>query len=364
MDAAEQLVWAALRAARLTERGNRSPSELRALGPAELSRDIDYVLLAGGMSRIPYVERRIGALFPNAQVFDNAGVEPDEAIVAGLADTAGYERLNLHRPGFDFVVEWEGNGQLRQETLYAAYTPFYEPWQVLSGQSDLGYARHGRDFPGPQQGTGRLRVRATTGEPLGLMFDGQTMDGVSLTFGRDMGFKLYCDGRILIRHGSGKRVHMRVDRWPVIRGRDHAQLVLRSAEEAIPTPPTPGTWRRVGSADSMRATATALSEMSSSLLAASSCRTSARRACRLRSRPSCSRTMLAPGRRSVAAGGTLESSGSEDPASPHGLESAPPPRPCSPAAGGAQFPGVVPRGVPEPAATPHARQPVESADRP
>lgn len=239
MDAAEQLVWAALRAARLTERGNRSPSELRALGPAELSRDIDYVLLAGGMSRVPYVERRIGGLFPNAQVFDNAGVQPDEAIVAGLADTAGYERLNLHRPGFDFVVEWEENGQLRQEVLYAAYTPFYEPWQVLTGQSDLGYERHGRGFPGPRQGTGRLRVRATTGEPLGLKFDGQVMDGVGLTFGHNMGFKLYCDGRILIRHGSGKRVDMRVDRWPVLRGRDHAELVLRSVEETIRTPPTP-----------------------------------------------------------------------------------------------------------------------------
>ncbi|MFG2099907.1 Hsp70 family protein [Micromonospora echinaurantiaca] len=239
MDAAEQLVWAALRAARLTERGNRSPSDLRAMGPAELSPDIDYVLLAGGMSRIPYVERRIGALFPNAQVFDDAGVQPDEAIVAGLADTAGYERLNLHRPGFDFVVEWDEGGQLRQETLYAAYTPFYEPWQVLSGQFDLGYERHGRDFPGPQHGTGRLRVRATTGEPLGLKFDGQVMDGVRLTFGRNMGFKLYCDGRITIRHGSGQRVRMRVDRWPVIRGRDHAQLVLRSAEESTPTPPTP-----------------------------------------------------------------------------------------------------------------------------
>ncbi|WP_327040864.1 Hsp70 family protein [Micromonospora ureilytica] len=236
---AEQLVWAALRAAQLTERGSRSPSELRAMGPAELSGDIDYVLLAGGMSRIPYVERRIGALFPNAQVFDNAGVQPDEAIVAGLADTASYERLNLHRPGFDFVVEWEEGGQVRQEILYAAYTPFYEPWQVLTGQSNLGYERRDRAFPGPQQGIGRLRVRATSGEPLGLKFDGQVMDGLRLNFGHKMIFKLYCDGRILIQHGSGSRIQMRVDRWPVIRGRDHAQLVLRSAEESAPTPPTP-----------------------------------------------------------------------------------------------------------------------------
>lgn len=239
MDQAERLVWAALRAARLTERDNPSPTQLRAMGPEELVRDIDYVLLAGGMSRVPYVERRIGALFPHAQMFNNAGVQPDEAIVAGLADTAGYDRLNLHRPGFDFLVEWDEGGQVRQETLYAAYTPFYEPWQALSGQSNLGYERHDRDFPGPDRGIGRLRVRTTAGEPLGLKVNDQVMDGLGLTFGRNMSFKLYCDGRILIRDGSGRRLHMKVDRWPVIRGRDHAQLVLRSAQNDSPTPPTP-----------------------------------------------------------------------------------------------------------------------------
>ncbi|WBC08355.1 Hsp70 family protein [Micromonospora sp. WMMA1947] len=239
MDEAERLVWAALRAARLTERESGSPEQLRALGPAELIRDVDYVLLAGGMSRIPYVGRRVGALFPHAQVFDDAGVQADEAIVAGLADTAGYDRLNLHRPGFDFIVEWDENGQTCQETLYAAHTPFYEAWQVLSGQANLGYERHDHAFPGPKHGRGRLRVRATTGESLGLKFDDQVMDGIGLTFGRSMSFKLYCDGRILLRDGSGKRLDMKVDRWPVMRGRDHAQLVLRSAQRNSPTPPTP-----------------------------------------------------------------------------------------------------------------------------
>ncbi len=239
MDHAEALVWAALRAARLTERGNRSTTDVRRLRPEVLRQDIGYVLLAGGMSRVPYVERRIGQLFPHAQVFDSAGVQPDEAIVAGLADTASYERLNLHRPGFDFIVEWDEGGDVRQEVLYAAYTPFYEPWEVLSGRDDLGFARHDRDFPGPRQGVGRLRVRATSGEPLDLSYDGRTMDGVQLKFGSKIGFKLYCDGRILVRQGDGESLYMRVDRWPVVRGRNHAQLVLRSVEQATPTPPTP-----------------------------------------------------------------------------------------------------------------------------
>lgn len=234
LDQAEALVWAALRASRLTERGNRSTTDIRALSPDALRQDVDYVLLAGGMSRIPYVERRLGALFPQAQVFDNAGVQPDEAIVAGLADTTSYQRLNLHRPGFDFIVEWEEYGRTRQEILYPAYTPFYSPQQVFGGQSDLGFARHDRNFPGPRSGTGRLRVRSTTGEYLGLDVDGQNMDGLVLAFGNRMDFKLYCDGRVLIRDGCGKALQMRVDRWPVIRGRDHAKLLLRSAVESQP----------------------------------------------------------------------------------------------------------------------------------
>jgi molecular chaperone DnaK (HSP70) len=239
MDQAEWLVWAALRAARLTERGDASPEDLRRMGPAELGDDVKYVLLAGGMSRIPYVERRIGALFPNAQVFDNAGVEADEAIVAGLADTAGYDRLNLHRPGFDFVLEWQEGGQRHESTLYAAYTPFYEPWEAMSGRFNLGFERRGADFPGPRDGVGLLRVKSTSGEDLGLVFDGEAKVGLQVRFGSgEMLFKLYCNGRILVRDGTGLDMHMRVDRWPVIRGRDHAQLVLTRAAGEAPPPST------------------------------------------------------------------------------------------------------------------------------
>jgi hypothetical protein len=247
LDDAERLVWAAVRAARLTGRGDRSPAELHALGPDELRDDIDYVLLTGGMSRIPYVRERIGALCPRAQVFDYVGVYSDEAIVAGLADTTGYDRLNLHRPGFDFVVEWEKGGQLRRETLYAAYTALYEPWQVLNGESQLGFNRNGPDFPGPTRGTGRLRIRSVSGEPLGLASGDQMMDGISLKFGRHMGFKLSCDGRIMIRHGSGEEVQVQVQRWPVVGNRDEAVLVFESLHGT--QPPTPWYTERNPEAD-------------------------------------------------------------------------------------------------------------------
>lgn len=228
---AEQLVWDALRAARLTQVGNGIAPDLRALGPDQLTEDVGYVLLVGGMSRVPYLKRWLGALFPGAQVYDSAGVGPEEAVVAGLAATTGYNRFNLHRPGLDFVIEWEEAGQHREHTVYRAYSPLYEPWQVTSGRSDLGYERHGRELSGPPGGDGVLRVRAPAGEPLGLVFEGQEMDGLRMTFGPDVYFKLYCDGRIAIRDGAGRNILMRSEGWPVIEDGDVARLVLTRAEE-------------------------------------------------------------------------------------------------------------------------------------
>ena len=83
---AEQMVWAALRAAKLTEEfapkegvparaeiSAMKPEELRRLGPEELAKDVKYVVLAGGMSRIPLVARRLGELLPKAEVHERVG---------------------------------------------------------------------------------------------------------------------------------------------------------------------------------------------------------------------------------------------------------------------------------------------------
>nr|WP_310740321.1 Hsp70 family protein [Microbispora sp. H10885] len=240
MDSAEQLVWAAVREAKMTEdaltwdgrRTTNSPADLCAMGPEKLAEEIKYVLLVGGMSRIPYVGRRIGSLFPQAEVFDDVGVAPDEAIVAGLANTTEYERLNLHRPGFDFVLEWDEGAGVRQEIIYKAHTRLYEAWQALS-MTSLFYERRSRDFPGPRQGNARLRVRSISGEYVRLRIDGKQTDSILLRMGDDMLFRMYCNGRIIIQDGSGRTLQVRVDRWPVIRGRDFAELVLnRVPDEA------------------------------------------------------------------------------------------------------------------------------------
>lgn len=233
MMSAEQLVTAALRAARLSERYRDSTYDPHA---RNLVGDVDFVLLAGGMSRIPAVRRRLEAMMPQAE-FVATGVEPDEAIVAGLTDAAGYERINLHRPAFSFVIEWDGGATRR--TLYEAYTPLYEPWHLATGRSHLGYERRGRDLGLPHSGRAYLRAISSSGRPVDLALDGQPTSRIPIAFGvHDVVFKIYCDGTVSLLDGAGHQFVARVDRWPVVRGREDAQLQMLAEAEPPADPPT------------------------------------------------------------------------------------------------------------------------------
>jgi hypothetical protein len=242
------MVWAALRAAKLAEESApqefvtvaegkaTTPEALRALGPDELADEVHHIVLAGGMSRIPMVSRRLGELFSSAQVHDRVGdFLADEVVVAGLADTAGYDKISLHRPAFDFVLEWDGGKERR--TLYEAYTPLYDPAQVARGNAFLGHGWHGRYPDIAREGEGVLRALSPTGDPVQLEVDGVRMDGIRIRFGSHaFSFKIYCGGQILISDGSGRRLSMNVATWPVLRGGDVTVklLMTRIVEESDP----------------------------------------------------------------------------------------------------------------------------------
>jgi molecular chaperone DnaK (HSP70) len=244
LDRASQMVWASLRAARLVEEfapvGAEQPAlgsdALRALGPEQLAGDVQYVVLAGGMSRIPAVARRLAELLPGAELHERVGeFHADEVVVAGLADTAGYERISLHRPSFDFVLEWDHGRE--QRMLYEAYTPLYDQAQVARGNNFLGHSWHARHGDVARDGEGVLRVQSPTGERVGLEIDGAPMDGIPVRFGsHPFSFKIYCGGQILVSDGSGRTFGARVDRWPVVKGHDFEMKLALSTRPEEPEP--------------------------------------------------------------------------------------------------------------------------------
>jgi molecular chaperone DnaK (HSP70) len=227
MDGAETLTLSALRAARAARDG-LTAAQLRAIGRADLADDVDFVLLAGGMSRIPYVGRRLAALFPRATVYSDAGVAADEAVAVGLAEAAGPVRVTMHRPGVDLVLEFGGG----RRPLYEAYTPLFEPWQIYSGYSDVTYERWLRPPEVPSVGQGRIRAFGLTGTEVGLTVDGRT-GPLPVRFGPDgVALRLGPDGTIEVGHADGVTT-LFVDGWPV--GRDGDRVVLTR----VRTPPSP-----------------------------------------------------------------------------------------------------------------------------
>jgi molecular chaperone DnaK (HSP70) len=244
LDRASQMVWAALRAARLTQEWAPVRAELPALGTDALRRmgraglagDVRYVVLAGGMSRIPAVARRLAELLPKAELHERVGdFHADEVVVAGLADTAGYDRISLHRPSFDFVLEWDHGRE--QRVLYEAYTPLYDQVQVARGNNFLGHSWHARYPDVAREGDGVLRVLSPTGEPVRLELDGVPMDGIPVRFGsHPFSFKIYCGGQILVSDGSGRTFEARVDRWPVVKGHDFEMKLALSTRPPEPEP--------------------------------------------------------------------------------------------------------------------------------
>lgn len=230
---AEQLVWSVLRGARVTHQEVLSPAEIRALPQAVLARDVDHVLLVGGMSRIPAVTRMIERVLPGVDLHLTASTA-DEAIVAGLAETVAYDRINLHRPPLDFVLEYDEGGQHRRVPVYEAYSPFYPPYFAMT-RSILyhEWSPHLRDVP--RQGTATLSIYTPGGELLPLRID-DTEGVIQVRFGhRPPSVRIYPNGRVVVVDGRGRVTELLVPRWPVIRGKDHAFLLAQRNEKATPS---------------------------------------------------------------------------------------------------------------------------------
>jgi molecular chaperone DnaK (HSP70) len=214
MDRAEMIVLAALRAARLTEATPASAYDIARTPVEDLVRSVQVVLLSGGMSQIPYVRERLALLFPDALV-EPATANTEDAVAIGLAKAGQYGRVNMFRPGFDVLVEWEG-GEYR--TVYEAFTPLVESWQIIQGGSDLRYTRNGMDLSLPRKAKGKLRVVSHSGQPVRATLGGKRLDGfpVALTE-QKFEFSVYPNGRIRLTDAN-QTYEGQIDDWHTMEG--------------------------------------------------------------------------------------------------------------------------------------------------
>ncbi|KRC92586.1 hypothetical protein ASE25_04470 [Terrabacter sp. Root85] len=251
LEGAWDLVVNTLKAAHLARRRGAVPAVLRAMPEGELTKDVAHVLMVGGMSRIPAVARFLEHKLPGAKIHTFAGAGPQEIVASGLAESSPYEQVNLHRPAFDFVLEFEGaDGQHQSVSLYRAHTKFYEPWEAMQ-KSVLRY-----EWPGgttavnrdakrllPTRGYGTLSVFALDGTPVELREDGKSSESLRVNFGSSQSglhFSLAPDGRMILRDSRGDAHSLRVTRWPAL-GSGFTKLAL-PVEEARFIPERRRSW--------------------------------------------------------------------------------------------------------------------------
>lgn len=220
MDEAEATVTRALRLARLADFGGADLSTVQKLTPAELVKDIDFVLLVGGMSRIPFIRQQLQLSFPHAEFIVDYGTA-DEAVVRGLVSTTELNTINMYRPGFDFDLVWQDE-RIR---LYSSYTPLFSSDELMRGQSKLAFRSTIATTRLPRSGRGQLEAYAADGRRINLTHrlksafatDENTVDALPVRFGHyPVCFALYTDGRLHVTDGHGDDHELRIDGWPVL----------------------------------------------------------------------------------------------------------------------------------------------------
>ncbi|MBT3154110.1 Hsp70 family protein [Streptomyces sp. CHD11] len=213
-----EYVRAALCEARLRRRTTPDIERLRRMPLRELATDVQHVLLAGGMSQVPLVRRLFEENFSQAQVeFDRSLESPEQSVVTGMV-VHNYHRLNLPRPGFDLVLEWDDlGGGLRSELLYPAFQPLYEPHRVVRGEE---LAHRWRGTPEVHRVTkGRLRAKAVDGEPMDFSVDGTALPYLLVELHPRTAFSLALrlNGEMVVHDSTARPMIFRVERWPVLR---------------------------------------------------------------------------------------------------------------------------------------------------
>lgn len=228
-------VEATLREARMKSSDNPTGPSVSKEDVRGLAEQVDFVVLAGGMSQIPKVEEDLQEFMVNATV-EFATVEKASSttsIVLGVANENNAIKINIHRPNFNIVCVYQNQrGDEKRVILYPAFEPLYSSDQILRGDFGLGYQKEWCPNEEPKRGEVYLRAESLGGRSIPLR-DSATGESVEDTFGANpyqpLNMKIYADGRIHISDSNGKVKTMRIRDWPYIRW----NLPSNSREAAI-----------------------------------------------------------------------------------------------------------------------------------
>ena len=212
--------------------------QIRMSKKQRLKKEIDHILLAGGMSRIPCVSKKLRQQLGKDPFVDLGLVDPEKLVVSGLTFEDAVTGLNIHRPGFGFVAEYfDAQGEnIGRQVLYEAFSPLYKPYELSRQVTDLG-VRKVLEPPAGAQSV-KMVCQGISGRKVPLRLGNRIESGIELPLSMhrtpepQQFFKLYVDGRIIL---STKRLaHYWFPRWPILRDGLVAELQVKAEESGNP----------------------------------------------------------------------------------------------------------------------------------
>ncbi len=105
-----------------------------------LITEVDYVLLVGGVTKIPYVRNALAETFGNHRIFEGFMIDdPITAVAKGAALDKEYQNLVLPAPPYSIIAKpLTPGGAANPITLYSAYDVLW-PNQYSHGRADFRY---------------------------------------------------------------------------------------------------------------------------------------------------------------------------------------------------------------------------------
>ena len=186
----------------------------------EIAKDIHFVVLAGGMSQIPIIKEELRKILPDAiSEHVTEAHEATEAIVKGVANRNEFSDLNIHRPNFNFFINWKDDDQvIRSEIIYPAFKPLYEDYELFSGNFLLGHKMQWMPPRNIRGGRAEIYLESVGGRRTTMNIDGRSTQHIPIRIsrGKNIMFSIYLDGKIMITHEDGL-ISLRVREWPYIR---------------------------------------------------------------------------------------------------------------------------------------------------
>jgi len=226
---AMDLVEHSLRMAQLVERKEAFAHDTPF---SEFAAEVKHVVLVGGMSQVPLIQRTLRDAFPDSQIWlgdvplgSYAESHTTEIVTWGLAHGDSYDRVNLHRPGFNFDLVWEDEimGKVRSVRLYEAFQPLEDASNPL-GTTHYWRPSHAKEAL-PKRGHGEIVVTTPEGERVSFtgLQDGNAVKKSAIRFDFGFGatpdavFKLERSGQIFVRDFAGRIACPLIEKWPSIR---------------------------------------------------------------------------------------------------------------------------------------------------